>query len=51
MGDAVGATLGYAMGIAISLIPIAAEILLLFSGRARSSSVSVLAAWMPASPR
>ncbi|MGA7690118.1 MAG: GAP family protein [Jiangellales bacterium] len=46
MGDAVGATLGYAMGIAISPIPIAAVILMLFSGRARSNSVSFLAAWI-----
>ncbi|MFC2153253.1 hypothetical protein ACFLQ7_01280 [Actinomycetota bacterium] len=35
MGDAIGATLGYAAGIAVSPIPIAAVILVLFSGRAR----------------
>ena len=44
MGDAIGATLGYAVGIAISPIPIAAVILMLFSGRARINSVSLLVA-------
>lgn len=46
MGDAIGSTLGYAIGIAISPIPIAAVILMLFSGRARSNSVAFLVAWM-----
>ena len=45
MGDAIGATLGYAVGIAVSPIPIAAVILMLFSGRARSNSVSFMVAW------
>lgn len=46
MGDAIGETLGYAVGIAISPIPIAAVILMLFSGRARSNSTAFLAAWI-----
>jgi threonine/homoserine/homoserine lactone efflux protein len=46
MGDAIGATLGYAVGIAISPIPIAAVILMLFSGRARSNSVAFMVAWI-----
>ena len=46
MGDAIGDTLGYAVGIAVSPIPIAAVILMLFSGRARINSVSFTAAWV-----
>ncbi len=46
MGDAIGATLGYAVGIAVSPIPIAAVILMLFSGRARVNSVAFMAAWV-----
>ncbi|MDC3332548.1 GAP family protein [Ilumatobacter sp.] len=46
MGDAIGATLGFAVGIAISPIPIAAVILMLFSGRARINSVSFMVAWV-----
>ena len=46
MGDAIGATLGYAVGIAVSPIPIAAVILMLFSGRARVNSVSFMVAWV-----
>lgn len=46
MGDAIGATLGYAFGIAVSPIPIAAVILMLFSGRARVNSVSFMVAWI-----
>lgn len=46
MGDAIGETLGFAVGIAISPIPIAAVILMLFSGRARSNSVAFLVAWL-----
>ncbi|MDG1695968.1 MAG: GAP family protein [Ilumatobacter sp.] len=45
MGAAIGETLGFAVGIAISPIPIAAVILMLFSGRARINSVSFLVAW------
>ena len=46
MGDAIGDTLGYAVGIAVSPIPIAAVILMLFSGRALINSVSFTAAWV-----
>jgi threonine/homoserine/homoserine lactone efflux protein len=46
MGDAFGETVGFAVGIAISPIPIAAVILMLFSGRARSNSLSFLIAWL-----
>jgi len=46
MGDAIGATLGYAVGIAVSPIPIAAVILMLFSGRARVNSVAFMIAWI-----
>jgi len=46
MGDAIGATLGFAVGIAISPVPIAAVILMLFSGRARINGVSFLIAWI-----
>lgn len=46
MGEAIGTTLGYAVGIAISPIPIAAVILMLFSGRARVNSVSFMVAWV-----
>lgn len=46
MGDAIGETLGFAVGIAVSPIPIAAVILMLFSGRARSNSVAFMIAWI-----
>lgn len=46
MGEAIGSTLGFAVGIAISPIPVAAVILMLFSGRARSNSVAFLASWV-----
>ncbi len=46
MGDAIGHTLGYAVGIAVSPIPVAAVILMLFSGRARVNSVSFMFAWV-----
>lgn len=48
MGDAIGSTLGFAVGIAVSPIPIAAVILMLFSGRARVNSVSFMVAWVVA---
>jgi threonine/homoserine/homoserine lactone efflux protein len=46
MGEAIGETLAYAIGIAMSPIPVAAVILMLFSGRARSNSVSFMVAWL-----
>lgn len=45
MGDAIGSSLGFAVGIAISPIPVAAVILMLFSQRARSNSLAFLVAW------
>jgi threonine/homoserine/homoserine lactone efflux protein len=44
--SALGEVLGYAVGIAVSPIPIAAVILMLFSGRARSNSVGFMVAWV-----
>lgn len=46
MGEAIGAVLGYATAIAISPVPIAAVILMLMSGRARSNSLSFGLAWL-----
>jgi threonine/homoserine/homoserine lactone efflux protein len=46
MAEAIGETLGYAIGIAVSPLPVAAVILMLFSGRARSNSVSFMVAWL-----
>ena len=46
MGEAIGATLGYAVGIAVSPVPIAAVILMLFSDRARTNSLVFMAAWV-----
>jgi len=46
MGEAIGASLGYAVGIAISPIPIAAVILMLFSERARINSLAFMIAWI-----
>jgi hypothetical protein len=42
MGEAIGPTLGYAVAIAISPIPIAAVILMLFSERARMNSLAFM---------
>ena len=46
MTSALGEVLGYAVGIAVSPIPIAAVILILFSTRARSNSVAFMVAWV-----
>ena len=46
MISALGEVLGYAVGIAVSPIPIAAVILMLFSTRARSNSVAFMVAWV-----
>lgn len=46
MGEAIGATLGFAVGIAISPIPVAAVILMLFSGRARTNALAFGAGWV-----
>lgn len=46
MGEAIGEVLGFAVGIAVSPVPIAAVILMLLSGRARANSVAFLMAWI-----
>jgi hypothetical protein len=46
MGEAIGPTLGYAVAIAISPIPIAAVILMLFSERARLNSLAFMFTWV-----
>jgi threonine/homoserine/homoserine lactone efflux protein len=46
MGEAIGAVLGYAVGIAVSPVPIAAVILMMFSARSRSNSLSFMVAWV-----
>jgi len=46
MTSALGEVLGPAVGIAVSPIPIAAVILMLLSGRARSNSVAFMAGWV-----
>ncbi|MDO8143338.1 MULTISPECIES: GAP family protein [unclassified Isoptericola] len=46
MGEAVGVTIGYAVGIAISPLPVAAVILMLFSRRARVNSLVFMLAWI-----
>ena len=46
MVSALGEVLGYAVGIAVSPIPIAAVILMLFSARARSNGVAFMVAWV-----
>ncbi len=46
MGEAIGQTLGFAVGVAISPVPIIALILMLFSKRAATNSVGFLAGWL-----
>lgn len=46
MGEAIGATLGYAAAIAASPLPVAAVILMLFSDRARANSLTFMVAWV-----
>ena len=46
MGEAIGAVLGYAVGIAVSPVPIAAVILMMFSERSRSNSLSFMISWV-----
>lgn len=46
MAEAIGEVLGIAAGIAISPVPVAAVILMLFSDRARVNSLVFLAAWV-----
>lgn len=44
--QAIGESLGYAVGVAVSPLPVAAVILMLFSSRARSNSVAFAAGWV-----
>ena len=46
MGEAVGAILGQAVGVAISPVPIIAVILMLFSKAAKVNSISFLVGWV-----
>lgn len=46
MSSALGEVLGYAVGIAISPMPIAAVILMLFSQRARSNATAFMVGWL-----
>jgi hypothetical protein len=46
MGEAIGAILGFAVGVAISPVPIIAVILMLFSRRAASNGVAFLVGWL-----
>jgi hypothetical protein len=46
MGNAIGAILGQAVGVAISPVPIIAVILMLFSKAAKVNSISFLAGWI-----
>jgi hypothetical protein len=48
MGEAIGAVLPLAIGVAISPIPIIAVILMLFSSRARQNGIAFLAGWVVA---
>jgi threonine/homoserine/homoserine lactone efflux protein len=46
VGEAIGSTLGLAIGIALSPLPVAAVILMLFSARARSNSLAFMVGWV-----
>lgn len=46
MGAAIGQTLSFAVGVAISPVPIIALILMLFSRKATANSLSFLAGWL-----
>lgn len=46
MGEAIGAILGEAIGVAISPVPIIAVILMLFSKSAKTNSLSFLVGWL-----
>lgn len=46
MGQAIGQILGFAVGVAISPVPIIALILMLFSKRATSNSLAFLVGWL-----
>lgn len=46
MAAAIGETLGLAVGVAVSPLPVAAVILMLFSARARANSLSFAVGWV-----
>ena len=46
MGDVVGETLSFAIGVAVSPIPIAAVIVMLFTPRAKTNAPSFMAGWI-----
>ncbi|MCK0113576.1 GAP family protein [Ornithinimicrobium sp. F0845] len=46
MGEAIGGVLGFAVGVAISPVPIIAVILMLFSARAAGNGLSFLLGWV-----
>lgn len=46
MGEAIGETIGFAVGVAISPLPVAAVILMLFSARARINSLVFTLGWV-----
>ncbi len=46
MGAAIGDILGFAVGVAVSPVPIIAVILMLFTAKARSNSVSFVSGWL-----
>jgi threonine/homoserine/homoserine lactone efflux protein len=46
MGEAIGEVVGLAVGVAISPVPIAAVILMMFSERARANSAAFMVAWI-----
>jgi len=46
MGDAVGATLSYAVGVAVSPVPIAAVIVMLFTAKAKTNAPSFMFGWI-----
>ncbi len=48
MGQAIGAILGQAVGVAISPVPIIAVILMLFSKGSKANSISFLVGWIVA---
>jgi threonine/homoserine/homoserine lactone efflux protein len=46
MGNAIGQVLPFAVGVAVSPMPIVAVVLMLVTGRARSTSLSFVAGWV-----
>ncbi|MEN8115107.1 MAG: GAP family protein, partial [Actinomycetota bacterium] len=46
MGDVVGASLSYAVGVAVSPVPIAAVIVMLFTPRARTNAPAFMVGWI-----